>query len=500
MRYQKYLRERYRALLSYVGGILLVMGVLLLTPLLVLVFYPDEVRYIGGFLLGALPLISGGALLWRFFAPKEELSVTVQEGMVVVLIVWVVTILVSAIPLMTAAELDFAQAVFESTSGWTTTGLSVVDVLAAPQIVLFYRSLIQLIGGAGIVIITLTTITGAFGVGLSLAEGHNENLAPHVRSSAVIVLRIYIAYVVIGILALRIAGMGWFDAINHAFTAVATGGFSTRPESIGYWNNGWIEAIIIVLMILGATNFLTAYTLFRGNLFAFVRNAEIRLAALVLPISIVLLAIFTVSLLESNWIRAAQLAAFEAASALTGAGLNVAIHANLNPFGWLILVLLMMIGGASGSTAGGIKQYRIYVMYKALRWEYQRAFLPAHAVNEPVFWRGENQVFLNDRLVRQVSLFVFLYFLVLMTGTAIVTLHGYGLGESLYEFASALGTVGLSVGIVTPNTPDSLLWVFTAGMFLGRLEFFAVSIGLTKIVIDLYNMRAGAAETKRKRN
>lgn len=489
LRYRRYLAQRYRALLSYAGSNLIFVGLLLLVPLLTLPFFPDEVDHAWSFVLAGLGLAALGFTMYRVFMPDESTGVTIQEGMVIVLLVWLMAILFGTIPFLLISDLSFTLAMFESTSGWTTTGLTVVDVTTAPNILLFYRSYIQLIGGAGFVIITLSAITGPFGSGISLAEGHSERLAPHVRRSAAIVLRIYLAYIGLGSVALRVAGMSWFDAVNHAFTAVATGGFSTRPESIGFWDNPLIEVIVIVLMLLGSLNFLTAYTLFRGKLYAFVRNAELRLVGVVLPIAFLLLLLFTTPLLYEDWGQRLRVAIFETTSSLSGTGFNLANHSTLNSFGWLVLIILMVIGGGSGSTAGGIKQYRIYVMYKALSWEYRRAFLPPHVVNEPAFWQGDQRGFLSDRLIRQIALFVFLYLAIWLTGTAITAAHGYPLGDSLYEFSSALGTVGLSVGLTSPDAPPSLLWTFIAGMFLGRLEFYAVSIGLAKIVIDLLAMR-----------
>jgi trk system potassium uptake protein TrkH len=136
---------------------------------------------------------------------------------------------------MAIGGLNFTQAVFESTSGWTTTGLSVVDVSVAPRLVLLYRSLMQLAGGAGLAVIMLSALAGPAGTGLSAAEGRADQLVPNVRRSAKLVVTIYSGYVIFGGVALNLAGMGWFDALNHAFAAISTGGFSTRAESIGSW-------------------------------------------------------------------------------------------------------------------------------------------------------------------------------------------------------------------------------------------------------------------------
>lgn len=485
MRYRDYLRRRYRAMLAYTGAILTLLGALYLLPLLLLLVYPAEAHYAGGFAAAGLPLALAGLLLWRGLRPPEPVSLTVQEGMVIVVGVWLTAIAVGALPFAINSGMNVTQAAFESTSGWTTTGLSVFAFDDAPRLMLFYRSLLQLIGGAGFAIVALSAITGPSGIGLVAAEGRTEQLAPHVRQSAEIVLRLYLSYVIVGIIALRVAGMDWFDAVNHAFTAVATGGFSTHPASIGHWQNPAVEAVIIVLMLLGSLNFLTAFILFQRKLRPVVRNGEVRLVALVLPIAIALIAVSLAGTFNLEPFRAVRTAAFEAVSALSGTGFNVVTYSGLSHFTLLILIGLMTLGGGSGSTAGGIKQARIYMLYKGIAWEFRRAFLPQHTVNEPVLWQGEQRLFLDDRRLRQVALFVATYVSVFFVGSAWVAAHGFDLELALFEFASALGTVGLSVGVTTPDAPITLLWGLTAGMFLGRLEFFAVFIGVFKLVNDL---------------
>lgn len=490
-RYTAYLRERYQALLSYIGSILLVIGGLFMVPLLTLPFYIGEAPLAGGFLLAGLPLVIGGGFLRQYYKPEGGLSLSFQEGTVIVLLVWMIATLMGALPFLLATDLSLTHAVFESTSGLTTTGLSVVDVTTTPNLILFYRSFLQLLGGAGFAIIALSAISGTTGAGFSIAEGRSDQLAPHVRQSAATVLRIYVAYAVIGVLALRLAGMSWFDAVNHGFTAIATGGFSTRPESIGYWQNPVIEIIVMVLMILGALNFLTAYVLYRGKFRAFFSNGEVRLVLVVLPVTAIVVALAITAQLHPDPFDAGRIALFETVSALTGTGFTVSDYRNWADFGWIIIIALMILGGGTGSTAGGIKQYRIYVIYKGLRWELQRSFMPQHSVNQPAVWQGEHRSFLNDRQIRQVALFALLYIAIFFVGTCIIAAHGNRVADSMFAFASALGTVGLDVGVSVADAPITLLWTQTVGMFLGRLEFFPVFIGLFKLTADFKDLWLG---------
>jgi trk system potassium uptake protein TrkH len=483
VRHAEFLRTRYKAILGFTGLICLLVGALILTPLVLLPFYREEAARAWGFLLPGLLLGLPGIWLWRKLAPRPAESLSWQEGAVIVVLSWLLAVLAGCIPFLAVSRLGFTQALFESTSGWTTAGLSVLDVEQASPLILFYRSTTQLAGGAGLAIIMLSALAGPVGRGLTIAEGRSEQLLPHVRRSARLVLTMYTAYVVVGIVALTLAGMDWFDAINHAFTALSTGGFSTRAESIAYWQSPAIEGVIIFLMLLGTLNFLTAYTLLRGRVRVVVRNSELRQTAVLLVVGVAVVLGATANLYPALGQRL-RIALFNTTSALSTTGYATADYAGWSGLGWLVLILFMLVGGGTGSTAGGIKQYRIYVLYRGLVWEFRRRLLPRRAITEPDVWKGDQKEFITDQQLRQVALFVFLYLAVFIVGSGLIAAHGYALQDSLFEFASALSTVGISVGITAPDAPAGVLWVEIAAMFLGRLEFFTVVVGLVKILGD----------------
>ena len=436
MRYTDYLRRRYRAILGYTGLLALVAGLLILSPLALLVVYPGEAGVAWAFLLPGLLLALPGLALWRLLTPRPALTLTHREGAVIVVLAWLLAMLVGAIPFVAITRLSLTHALFESTSGWTTAGLSVLDVARAPHLLLFYRSVLQLAGGAGLAIIMLSALVGPGGPGLTVAEGRSEQLLPHVRRSSSLVLRMYAVYVLIGILALRLVGMDWFDAVNHAFAALSTGGFSTRAESIAYWDSAAVEAVVIALMLLGTLNFLTAYTLLKRKVRDAVRNSEMQQTVLLLVLGSAVL-FFGVTLgLYPTLGESVRVAVFDAVSALSTTGFATADYGGWRGLGWLVIIVFMLMGGGTGSTAGGIKQYRIHVLIKGVVWEFRSRFLPKGAVNEPQLWHGDHAVFLTDRHLRRVATFVFLYLAAFVLGSGILTAYGYPLQDSLFEFAS----------------------------------------------------------------
>lgn len=483
MREKEYLKLHYKAILSSIGIIFVLAAGLMLTPLLVLFSNPEEVSHASAFCIPAGCLLVLGIILRRF-KPASDMTLSVQEGGIIVLISWVTVILFSAWPFVPVSGLEYSRAVFESVSGWTTTGLSVVDVSAAGPMILLWRSIIQLAGGAGLAIIMMSAITGPTGIGISNAEGRSDQLVPHVRQSARLVLIIYISYAAAGSLAYWAAGMSFFDSVNHSFAAVSTGGFSTQVESIGYWNSAVIEAVTLTLMILGNLSFVTAWFLWRGKLGLVLKNCEVRLQIFLIPLSTAAAFLFTCQVLYPQLGKSLRVAVFETVSALTTTGFSTVGYGDWNSFGIFLMICLMLIGGGTCSTAGGIKQFRIYLLFKLLLWDLGRYLMPRTAIVERHIWEGSRKVFVDDAKVRQVTVFVFLYMAAFGLGVMVLCACGYSLSDSLFEFASSIGTVGLSVGVTTAGMPDIALWAEILAMFLGRFEFIVLIVSLIKLGKD----------------
>lgn len=483
-RYPLFLRQRYRDILGYSALVGMLIGLLIALPAALVVVFPEEGALARVFLTTGLAVLGLSLAVRRLCRPLDGDSLSLDEGATVVVLAWLVAILAGAVPFR-AAGLDWTRAIFEATSGWTTTGLSVVDVAAASPLILFFRSLMQLAGGAGLAILMLSALTGPPGVSLSTAEGRAEQLVPNVRQSARLVVLLYACYVAFGILALRLCGMSWFDAVNHAFCALSTGGFSTRPQSIGAWHNPAVEGVTILLMLLGMMNFLIGYALWRGRLRFVARNGEMRLQALLLPLLFLGLLGALTHPLETDLVHRARAALFQAVSALSTTGYATVDPREWSGPGWALLLVAMLIGGGAGSTAGGLKLYRVHALARGLLWQVRALPAPRGLVNQPTLWVGEQRRVLGDGHFRQMGLYAFLYLGAWLAGGCALTAYGHPLAESLFEFASSLGTVGLSVGLTSAAAPDGQLWIQIGGMILGRLEFFVVFAGLLKLARDL---------------
>lgn len=463
---------------NYMGRVCLFNAALLWLPLGVGVFYPhtwkEAYAFIGASLLIAL---IGGLVLFAFRRQKPVSAMTYSESGTIVVCGWAVTCLLSALPFVFAGQLNMTQAIFEAVSGWTTTGLSVVDIEATSEMFLMWRSLMQYFGGAGIAVVALATVIGPTGKSFYSAEGRRELLLPNVFRSAKVILTIYTVWIALGSAVYTALGMPLFDAINHAIAALSTGGFSTKSESIGAYSSAWIEWTTIVLMLAGTTHFAAHFLLIRKRGRQFLNLTEVRVMAVVLTAAVPI-AVYSLGGFYDTLSKTVRVSFFELVSALTTTGFSTVSYAAWPELLWGLMLVLMLIGGGTGSTAGGIKQLRIGIVAKAV-WQHIKGTEkpPCEiAVSKP-----EGRIYLKDREVNDVFAFVALYCAVFVLGSAVMVAHGYSLKAALFEYASTLGTVGLSVGVTSADAPLGVLWVQIVGMFLGRLELIVVFVALSKV-------------------
>ncbi|OGO78915.1 MAG: hypothetical protein A2Y23_00210 [Clostridiales bacterium GWB2_37_7] len=477
----------YKVALGYIGVLTMITGGIMLLPLFVILGFPDELGHVQNFIIPAALAFLTGFLLSLFIRGEKKQQLTLRQDTVIVVAVWLLAAFFSSMPFMLSKQLNFTQAFFEAVSGWTTTGLSVVDVTVTPKIYLMFRSIMQFFGGVGLVLVMLSALSGTYGMRLYNAEGHSDKLLPNLVKSARVIMSIYAGYVVAGTILYVIFGMSLFDAINHSIAALSTGGFSTQVDSIGAYKSLPIELITIILMLLGTTNFAAHLVLISGKFRSFIKIGEIRFMLLLLGLAIPIMAFVSLNGIYGSAAQGLRISAFQIVSALSTTGFSTVGFNNWLPLPIFLIVILMLIGGGAGSTAGGIKLYRIYLMVKAFLWNLRRKFLPEHLVNEDVVYRPEGKLFIEEKHISEASNYAFIYMVMLFLGVGVMLANGYSLQDSLFEFASSLGTVGLSIGITLPSTPPIVLWTQIVGMLFGRLEIYVIFIAGIKIFKDARN-------------
>lgn len=434
------------------------------------------------FLIGVVILGFNSVVTWLTF-PYKNSRLRRGDDAIIVTFTWVLTVIFSGIPFMLLSDLTFVQAVFEATSGWTTTGLSVVNVEQASNTVLLYRSLTQYFGGVGIVLIVFIFLSDSYGMKLYSQEGHNDRLLPNVLKSARLIFVIYSAYVAFGVLGYVVLGMGLFDAINISMAALSTGGFATKATSIAYYQSGGIEWFTMLLMILGSTNFATHLLLVKLQVLKFFKTSEFKLL-----MGSILVAFIYIYFSQGSQIQVGlRTVMFEIVSAITTTGFQTTAYSMWRPVWVLTLIFLMIIGGGSGSTAGGIKQSRVVVVLKSMLLHFRRYTMPKQIVKEPVMFNssGESAV-IEKSMSFDASMFVLIYIIILVLGTLIISSQGFTLLDSFFEFASSLGTVGTTIGVVSLSASNIVLITSTVGMLLGRLEILVVIAAILTIKHRLF--------------
>lgn len=458
--------------LGYIGLFGIIVSLILLLPFVSLFFYPSDYTQWHYFVIPSGMCFIIGSAMVKAFGINEHQNLTIAEDSVIVVSVWVLATFFSALPFVLSGQMNFTQAYFEAVSGWTTTGLSVADVEHCPKIFLMHRSVMQFFGGVGLVLVMVSALSASLGLKLYSSEGHPDRLLPNLLRSSRMIMSIYSGYVIMGSVLYRVFGMTWFEAINHSIAALSTGGFGTRAANIGAFKSYPIEVISIILMLLGTTNFAAHLLLVKRKFRDFFKVGEVRFMFLLLGLSIPLVAFFSLYPLYGNLSKSLRVASFELVSALTTTGFSTVSYLNWNGFAILVMILLMIVGGGAGSTAGGVKLYRVYVMFKNFWWNLKRQFLPEHRVIQNAIIKPEGKTIINQNDILDMKNYAFIYMILLFLGTGILTLNGYPLDKSLFEFASALGTVGVSIGVTAPDAPKIVLWAESIGMLFGRLEIF----------------------------
>ncbi|MCF7924968.1 MAG: TrkH family potassium uptake protein, partial [Candidatus Izimaplasma sp.] len=304
------------------------------------------------------------------------------------------------------------------------------------------------------------------------------------------IIFIYLIYIFIGTLLLTFSKMSFFDAINHAIAAISTGGFSTRVGSIYEYNNIFVEGVIMVLMLLGGTNFLVHYYMMTGHIKKVYKHIELYYVLGIIFILVPIMALVISNSLGLSYFSGIRVGLFEFISAATTTGFTASAGYQVFPSIFIfIMILLMVIGGGIGSTAGGIKQFRVIVLFKSIYWYFKESISSNRLMFQKKIYKVDHEEEISSKQLNNTFVFVFIYILFLIVGTSLFMILDNSLMDSLFETASALGTVGLSVGLFTYESPLFVLWFGSFLMLLGRLEILIVLITITNFIHKIFSRK-----------
>jgi trk system potassium uptake protein TrkH len=472
---------RWRYILCIVGILTFCFGLTMILPILVGLYYRDG--SVPALLEAMGTTLPAGFLLYALFRGDRVEVISQREGMAIVALGWTAVGFFGALPFFWGNEpLTLVDAVFESVSGFTTTGASVItDIESVSKGLLFWRSFIQWLGGMGIIVLSVAILPflGVGGMSLYKAEVPSpvpDKLKPRIRETASLLWKVYAIISAAQIVLLTLGGMSLYDALCHTFTTMPTGGFSTRNASIAHYNSVYFDCVFIVFMLLAGINFSLHYQMLRGKPLAFWRDAECRFflgAALLLTITVSLNV--HRSVYESIG-QAFRYGAFQVVSILTTTGYATADYEQWPAMSQIILLLCMFLGASAGSTGGGMKCLRVMLCFKYC---YRELFYLVHPHSVSHVKIGGKPV--PDEVMRSTIGFLALY--VGLFGLCSVLLAGTGVDftTAFAAVAATIGNIGPGFGMVGPvenyaQIPYLGKWLLIWCMLLGRLEIFTIII------------------------
>jgi trk system potassium uptake protein len=409
-----------------------------------------------------------------------------REGYIIVSAVWVVFSLFGSLPYVISGAIpNFTNAFFETMSGFTTTGSTILnDIEALPRGILFWRSISQWLGGMGIIVLSLALLP-VFGIGgmqLFMAEVPGptpDRINPRIRQTAKTLWGIYLIFTATEMVLLWVFGMELYDAVCHSFTTMATGGFSTKQASIAHWSSPAIHYIIIIFMFLAGTNFALSYLAIKGKLSRVLKDEELRYYGIFVIGFTLLIFIGLLITTQMNAENAFRDSLFQVVAIITTTGYGTADYLTWPPVLTMVIFALFFFGGSAGSTGGGIKIMRIVLLLKNSYYELRRMVHP-HAVIPVKF----NNHSVDSKIITNVLAFFMFYFAIFAASTVIFSIIEPDMESAMGAVATSLGNIGPGLGNVGPAETFAHIkpvgkWFLSFLMLLGRLELFTVLVLFT---------------------
>lgn len=434
------------------------------------------------FVWSALITAAAGALL-MLSGRDADRKLGKRDGYCIASLTWVLFSLFGMLPFMLSGSVaTVADAFFETMSGFTTTGATIMDDIdRQSHAILFWRALTHWIGGLGIVLFAIAVLPFFTEGSLQLFSGEavgvtHDKIHPKVNAMARLLWSIYLILTVSCTVLLKLGGMNWFDAICNAFATVATGGFSTKQASISYWNSPFIEYVISAFMILAAINFSLYFACLKGKIAKIWRDEETRWF---LTSILVLTLIVAATLMWEKGYGAEEAfrkSLFQIATLHTSTGFSTDDYMLWPSFTWILIIYAMLAGGCTGSTSGGIKSLRLLILSKSIRNNFRKMLHPNAVLPVRI-----NRQAIPQSLVLTVGIFVICYLLCIFIGWLAMTLMGVNFNDAFCLAVSSIGNAGLAMGDYGPAyswsaLPEAAKWTSSFLMLIGRLEMFAVML------------------------
>ena len=469
--------SNYKTVFFTLGILQIILGASMFVPIIVQFIYSEiDSSFFGA----SIVTIVFGALFFLTNIDHDR-KVNLQQAFLLTALSWLSVAVFGSLPfIFSSMEMSITDAFFESMSGITTTGSTIISNLEnAPKGILLWRAILQWLGGIGIIVmaITLMPIMNVGGMQLFKISSNDssEKILPKSKEIALRLIYIYSALTAVCAISYWVFGMGKFDSLTHSMTTIATGGFSNYNQSIGYFNSIYIEIASMIFIILGSIPFIAYIKFLNGNKKIFTNDTQIKSFLKIIILSIIILSFYLV--LTNNENYSFRSIFFNTISILTGTGYVNAEFDSWGSFPITIFLALMFIGGCAGSTTCGVKIFRIQILYLFILNQLKKIIYP-----KGVFLIKYEQNSVDEKFIASIISFIFFYFVIFFILAALLSLTGLDFITALSGAATSISNVGPGLGpIIGPNgdfssLPDISKWVLSVGMILGRLELFAILV------------------------
>ena len=469
--------SNYKTVFFTLGILQIILGIFMLIPILIQFFFKE----IDSSFFGASIITIIFGTLFFLSNLDHDKKLNLQQAFLLTALSWLSIAIFGSLPLIfSEVNFSFTNAFFESMSGITTTGSTIIPNLEEmPKAILLWRAILQWLGGIGIIVMAITLMPIMNVGGMQLFKISNsdssEKILPKSKEIALRLIYIYSGLTTLCAISYKILGMNTFDSITHSMTTIATGGFSNYNESIGFFNSFSIEISAMIFIILGSLPFIAYIKFLNGNRRIFFSDIQIRTFLKIILISILILSIYL--FLDKSSELNFRTVLFNVISILTGTGYVNAQFDNWGGFPLIIFIGLMFIGGCAGSTTCGIKIFRFQILYSFVLNQLKKIIYP-----KGIFALKYNQSPVDDKFTASIISFIYMYLVIFFVITAILSLTGLDFITSISGAATSISNVGPGLGsTIGPNgnfssLPDISKWILSFGMILGRLELFAILV------------------------
>ncbi len=471
--------SNYKTVFFTLGILLIILGVAMMVPVVFQLIY-DEFDYT--FITSGIITITFGILF--FLSNIDHLKlINTQQAFLLTALSWLNIATFGSLPFFfSELNLSITDSFFESMSGITTTGATILNnIESSPKGILIWRSMLQWLGGIGVILmaITLMPIMNIGGIQLLKisAYDNSEKILPKSKEISKRLITVYITLTFLCAFFYKIFGMNTFDSLTHSMTTIATGGFSNYDQSIGYFNNAYIEIISIIFILLGSIPFILYIKFISDDKKIIFKDEQVKLFFKLTLFSILILFFYLIIVNKSVFEIHLRSIIFNVVSILTGTGYVTKEFDQWGNFPLIFFLILMFIGGCAGSTTCGIKIFRVHILYFFIRNQLIKIIYPRGIINLKY-----NNSKVEDKQIASIISFIYLYILIFFVLASMLTLTGLDFITSISGAASSLSNVGPGLGSeIGPNSnysglPDQSKWLLSAGMILGRLEIFAILI------------------------